>query len=243
MYAVAMHELVQLQAVGKRYGAIDVLADVDLTLRAGEVIGLIGPNGGGKSTLLLLMAGLIRPTHGTVHIDGVHAHETAVARKGSVGLITADAGVYPLLTGWENLIFFGGLFGVSPSQTRTHASSMVDELQLNAAMNRKTGTWSSGMKQKLSLVRARLLEPKLLLLDEPTANLDPIATDIIYRTVRREADEGLAVVLVTHDLTAAQTTCDRVAIIEGGIRHVEPISADLGSRHLLDLYDTHTVAR
>ena len=210
------------------------------------MLGLVGPNGGGKSTLLLLMAGLVRPTTGHVTVDGVPAHELAVARRGTVGLITADAGLYPLLTGWENLRFFGGLYGLSRAGVEERAAPLLDDLDLTEDMRRRVGDWSSGMKQKLSLVRAGLLDPKVLLLDEPTANLDPIGADAVYRVIRARADAGLAVVLVTHDLAAAEVICDRVAIVEGGVRHVEAFSGDRAApvpSRLLSLYQAHVVAR
>jgi ABC-type multidrug transport system ATPase subunit len=103
---------------GRRFGRREVLTNVDLQVNEGQVLGLIGPNGGGKSTLLMLLAGLVRPTSGTVTIDGIPADEVAVERTGVVGLVTAEPGVYPLLSGWENLVFFGGLYGLSEAQVR-----------------------------------------------------------------------------------------------------------------------------
>jgi len=237
---------VKLRGVHRRFGRVHVLSDVDLQVFPGEVLGLVGPNGGGKSTLLLLMAGLVSPSQGSVTVDDVPAESLATQQTGAVGLITAEAGVYPLLSGWENLDFFGGLFGLRRAETRERATPLLDELSLTQAMDRRVGTWSSGMKQKLSLVRARLLEPRVLLLDEPTANLDPLSAHAIYQTVRAEADRGLAVALVTHDLAAAEALCDRVAIVEGRIKHVEPLSGERRPPtppHLLALFETHVEAR
>jgi len=207
--------------VVRRYGKNAVVDGIDLDVYGGEILGLIGPNGGGKSTTLLLLAGLVRPTEGTVTVLGLPAHELATTRSGSIGLITADHGLYPLLTGWENLDFFGGLFGLSKAEVRTRATPLLEELGMLDALDRLATAYSSGMKQKLSLVRAQLLNPKVLLLDEPTANLDPVSANTIYEVVRREADRGLAVVLVTHDLRAAEGICDRVALIRQRVLHLE----------------------
>lgn len=234
--------LVELRDVSRRQRRHTVLSGVDLDAFSGQVLGLVGPNGGGKSTLLLLLAGLLAPSSGSVRVGGVPARELATRRTGSVGLITAEPGLYPLLTGWENLVFFGGLFGLSGQEARERATELVAALELTEAMDRRCGGWSSGMRQKLSLVRARLMRPRLLLLDEPTANLDPVSADTLWRTVRQAAEEGLAVVLVTHDLVAAEAICDRVAIVEGTIKHVEVLD---GRRHvpspghLLPLYRRH----
>ena len=216
-----------------------VLEGVDLTLGPGQVLALIGPNGGGKSTLLLMMAGLLRPTAGTVEVCGVPAHELAERQTGDVGLITAEPGVYPLLTGRENLNFFGGLYGLSPKEIARRSTDFLESLGLADDMERSVAEWSSGMRQKLSLARALLMSPKLLLLDEPTANLDPLAAHAIHETVRAQADRGVAVVLATHDLEAAEGICTQAALVRGRIlatRTFEgPRRAPVGGA-LFDLY-------
>lgn len=210
--------VVVARAAGRSFGAREVVAGVDLTLRAGEVIGVVGPNGGGKSTLLLLMAGLLRPTSGSVEVCGVAAHRLALTSAGLVGLVTARPGLYPLLTGWENLRHFGGLYGLSRDEVTSRAEPLLASLDLHDGLDDRVGQWSTGMQQKLSLVRALLLSPKLLLFDEPTANLDPVASDTLYVELRTRADDGLACVLVTHDLTAAEAVCDRVMLLDGEVK-------------------------
>ena len=191
--------------------------EVDLEVGEGEVLGIIGPNGGGKSTLLLLLAGLVEPTKGTVTVQGVPAHELARRGAGKVGLITATYGLYPLLSGWENLVFFAGLFGLSEDEVHQRADALLADLGMTEHLGRRVSTYSSGMQQKLSLTRALLMDPVLLLLDEPTANLDPVSARNIYTLLRARAARGLAVVLVTHDLHTAEHVCDRVVAIRGRI--------------------------
>lgn len=219
---------VRLVASGaaRNWRGTDVLTSVDLEVGGGEVMALIGPNGGGKSTLLLMFAGLVRPSAGTITLDGTPTHEIATSSSGSIGLITATPGLYPLLTGRENLEFFGGLYGLSVAEVADRAGEMVRDLGLGGVLDVKVAAYSSGMQQKLSLVRAQLLRPRVLLLDEPTANLDPVSTDTIHRVVRRLADGGMAVVLVTHDLHAAEWLCDRVAVLAGGLRAVERLEGE-----------------
>lgn len=232
-----------VDGVCRSFGGTEVLRDAHLAVGAGEVVGLVGPNGGGKSTLVLLMAGLIRPHQGRLTIDGRAAADLAQTAAGAIGLITADPGLYPLLTGEENLRFFGQLHGLSLAEVERRAAPWVQELDLGAALPTRTGAWSSGMKQKLSLVRARLCDPLVLLFDEPTANLDPIAADAVWRAVRQAAASGIAVVVATHDLNAVEAVCDRVAFLHKTVRHIEPLrgarSAPAPSR-LLDLYRAHT---
>jgi ABC-2 type transport system ATP-binding protein len=206
-----------MEGAGRAFGSRTVLSDVTLAVRAGEVLGVVGPNGGGKSTLLLLLAGLLTPTSGKVTVAGHPAHRLALDAAGLVGLVTARPGLYPLLTGRENLRHFGGLFGLPPSDVDAKATPLAQALAIESSLDARVGTWSTGMQQKLSLVRALLLSPKLLLLDEPTANLDPPVSRTLHAEVRRRADEGLACVLVTHDLEAAELFCDRVLLVDGRI--------------------------
>ncbi len=207
--------LLACRGLGRSFGASTVLADVDLSLDRGEVLGVVGPNGGGKSTLLLLLAGLLRPTRGSVEIAGIPAHRVATTRRGSIGLITAEHGVYPLLTGRENLSYFGGLFGLAPDAVLAQARPLLAQLELEKDLDVRVAAYSSGMRQKLSLVRATFLDPIVLLLDEPTSNLDPLSSRTIHRAVRQQAERGRAVVLVTHDLDAAASLCDRVLFLDG----------------------------
>ncbi len=214
-----MSVVVSIQGVEQSFGKQPpVLQDVSLELCEGEVLGLLGPNGGGKSTLLMLMAGLIAPTQGSVIVDGTPAADLALTNSGKVGLITAEPGLYPLLTGWENLYYFGGLFGLSRAEVEARAKPLLEELELDsAALTLRSSGYSSGMRQKVSLARALLLEPRLLLLDEPTSDLDPLSTQTLHAAVRRHADRGVAVGLVTHDLFAASHICNRVVVVGGRV--------------------------
>lgn len=213
--------IVSMKALAKAFGDTEVLAPLTKEISAGEVIGIVGPNGGGKSTLLSLMAGLQRPTSGSIEICGKPAHLIALQSAGLVGLVLARPGLYPLLNGRENLEYFGGLFGLSRAEVKSKAAELVELFGLGPHMEKRLGTWSTGMQQKLSLVRALLLSPKLLLVDEPAANLDPIAAKAFYDELRRRADSEeapLACVCVTHDLNAAEAISDRVWVVNGGIK-------------------------
>jgi ABC-2 type transport system ATP-binding protein len=210
--------VVVLKNAGRSFGKRAVLSGLNLTVSGGEMVGVAGPNGGGKSTLLLLMSGLLRPTTGSVSVCGTEAYALSLTAAGRVGLVTARPGLYPLLTGRENLQHFGGLFGLPPREVDEKAEPLARALELSTGFDERVGQMSTGMQQKLSLIRALLLSPKLLLFDEPTANLDPLASRVLYAEVRRRADAGLACVLVTHDLFAAEAVCDRVLLLDGRIK-------------------------
>lgn len=206
--------VVVLKNAGRSFGRRVVLSGLNLSVSGGELVGIVGPNGGGKSTLLLLMAGLLRPTVGSVTVCGIEAYALSLTSAGHVGLVTARPGLYPLLTGRENLRHFGGLFGLTPEEVDAKAEPLCKALELTTGFDDRVARWSTGMQQKLSLIRALLLRPQLLLFDEPTANLDPIASSVLYNEVRRRADDGLACVLVTHELAAAESVCDRVLLVD-----------------------------
>ena len=213
-----MSAVIVMEQAGRAFGARVVLSDLNVTVSGGEVVGVVGPNGGGKSTLLLLMSGLLRPTAGRVTVCGIDAHALSLTAAGRVGLVTARPGLYPLLTGRENLQHFGGLFGLSPREVDERAEPLTRALSLSTGFDERVGQLSTGMQQKLSLIRELLLSQQLLLFDEPTANLDPLASKALYAEVRRRADDGLACVLATHDLPAAEAICDRVLLVDGKVR-------------------------
>ena len=234
--------VIVVDELSKRFESEDILSKVSLTVASGEVLGLIGPNGGGKSTLLLAMAGLIRPTSGTVMVGGIPAHLLATQSSGSVGLITAHAGLYPLLTGRENLRYFGSLYGLSAKQVDKGAQPILERLEVAKHQDRRASEYSSGMLQKMSLARALLLSPRALLLDEPTSNLDPISTQTIHSAVRHQADAGIGVVLCTHNLLAAEFICDRVAVLQQRLldtADVPPTRRSPDNSRLYQLYVEH----
>lgn len=208
--------IVMTQA-SRAFAGREVLSRVDLTITPGELVGVVGPNGGGKSTLLLLMAGLLRASSGQVRVCGVDAHRLSLTTSGLVGLVTARPGLYPLLTARENLHHFAGLHGLSPGEVDARAAPLAAALGLGR-LDERVQVLSTGMQQKLSLIRALLLSPKVLLLDEPTANLDPVVSNTLAAEVRRRVDQGLACVWVTHDLAGAEAVCDRVLLVDGGVR-------------------------
>lgn len=206
-------------------------------MNQGEVVGLVGPNGGGKSTLLYLIAGLLKPTSGTITIGGLPAHRLAREAAGSVGLVTAQPGVYPALTVSENLAYFAGLYGrtVDP----VVLDGLVGDLDLTRALHQRVGLLSSGQQQKVSLLRALCLEPAVLLFDEPTANLDPVSADVVARAITGR--RGAAVVLCTHDLALAEQRCDRVLVFNRTVRHTHvPAPSPRITSPLLALFEAAT---
>ncbi|MCS6866725.1 MAG: ABC transporter ATP-binding protein [Gemmataceae bacterium] len=205
-----------LTDVTVRYGERVALDRVCLEVHRGEIVGLLGPNGSGKSSTLAVAAGLLEPATGTVQIEG---HSRAADPQGfalRVGLVPQEPAVYEEFTAYENLIFFGELYGLRGSDLRRRVVRTLARLQLTERAHDRVGTFSGGMKQRLNLAIALLHDPPVLLLDEPTAALDPASRDALLADLTRFRDDGHAILLTTHHIDEAEGGCDRVAILAGG---------------------------
>jgi ABC-2 type transport system ATP-binding protein len=191
---------------------------VNLTVEQGELFGLLGPNGAGKTTLIKLLCTLIVPTGGTARVDGYDLRQEA-AIKASVGLVTGDErSFYWRLSGRQNLEFFAALHGFSPDPARRRVQEVLNLVELAEVADEQFQTYSTGMRQRLSIARGLLHAPRLLFLDEPTKSLDPMATHHMHDLIRHRlvGQEGVTVFLATHRLEEAGQLCHRVAIMDQG---------------------------
>jgi ABC-type multidrug transport system ATPase subunit len=197
---------------------VPALRHVDLQVARGEIVGLIGPNGAGKSTLVKIVAGLLDADAGTVEVEGC---ATVLERRRALGLVLADdRGLYWRLDGRRNLVFFAQLQGLdrAAAEERATATAAAVGLDIDLGSKRVFG-YSSGMRARLNLARALLHEPPVLVLDEPTRSLDPVASDEVGRLLRAQADAGRAVLLSSHRLDEVTAWCDRVvALVDGSVR-------------------------
>jgi ABC-2 type transport system ATP-binding protein len=192
------------------------LRDVNLTVGRGELVGLVGPNGAGKTTLLKIVSTLLQPTTGDVLVDGHDPRLDARAVRDRIGLVLADdRALYWRLTGRENLEFFGVMHGLTHRDSRSRAGELLDQVGL-ASRDKLVFGYSSGMRARLSLARALLTRPPLLLLDEPTRALDPIASATVGEMLRQSAADGVAVLLSSHRLDEIEDVCDRIVVVTDG---------------------------
>lgn len=204
---------------------IPAVEDVNLNVEKGELFGLLGPNGAGKTTLIKILSTLILPTSGTVVVNGYRIHQE-LQIKASIGLVTGEErSFYWRLNGRENLKFFAILQGISQGEFSKRLNRIGEMLNLSDFIDRRFDSYSSGMKQRLAIARGLLHNPKILFLDEPTRNLDPIAASALREMIRKLAHkEGHTIILVTHQLHEAEELCNRVAIMhKGRIRIIESI--------------------
>lgn len=195
-------------------GAFRAVHDLSLEVKAGEVYGLIGPNGSGKSTTMKVILGLLKPTQGTTSIFGVPS--TEVSSRHSVGFLPENPYFYKHLTGRETLHFYGSLCGMRGAKLKSRADEMLALTGLEDAATRRVGGYSKGMLQRLGLAQALIHEPRLLVLDEPTAGVDPAGSRKIRDLIIEFRARGITVLVTSHLLEQMQEVCDRVGIMAHG---------------------------
>ncbi|HEY6897075.1 MAG TPA: ABC transporter ATP-binding protein [Rhodocyclaceae bacterium] len=209
-----MTKVIEARQVVKRYGEIEAVAGVDLTVEAGELFGLIGHNGAGKSTLFKMMLGLVPATAGEIHIDGrpVHGEEFRRVRR-HIGYLPENVVFYDNLSGLETLQFFARLKG-SPA---AECPAVLERVGLSFAAGRRVRGYSKGMRQRLGFAQALLGRPQLLFLDEPTSGLDPEGIREFYQILRELQGQGVTIVLTSHILSEIQERVGRLAIMKSGL--------------------------
>jgi ABC-2 type transport system ATP-binding protein len=205
-----------LRAVRVRYGGTPALDGVSLDVGRGEVVGLLGPNGSGKSTTLLAAAGVLDPAEGTITVDGIRRSDDPAAFAARVGLVPQECALYDELTAADNLLFVGRLYGLGGRELRRRVARTLSRVRLADRALHRVGTLSGGLRQRVNLAAALLHDPPVLLLDEPTAGLDPASRDALLADLARLRDDGHAVLFSTHHLDEAETACDRVAVLDRG---------------------------
>jgi ABC-2 type transport system ATP-binding protein len=205
----------ELHGLTKRYddGTL-ALADLDLTVPAGEFFGLLGPNGAGKTTLINAVCNLIRVTAGELRVFGEPAHDLSARRL--VGLAEQEINLDRFLTVWETLVYHGGYFGMGKGEAEERANEMIDTFDLQGKRDVRTPKLSGGMRRRLLLARALMHRPRLVILDEPTAGVDYELRMELWRYIRRLHAEGTTIFLTTHYLEEAEALCEDVALIRGG---------------------------
>ncbi len=187
---------------------------VDLSIRRGQVFGLLGPNGSGKSTTVKLLLGLLYPTRGSLKVLGESPRNVAVKRR--IGYLPEESYLYRYLTARETLDFFGSLFGIAADERRRRCAQLLDMVGLGPARNRPVGEFSKGMARRVGLAQALINDPDLVILDEPTSGLDPLGCREVKDLIRLLASRGKTVILSSHLLADVEDVCDEVVVLYGG---------------------------
>tara|TARA_B110000483_G_scaffold31235_2_gene37905 strand:+ start:2330 stop:3175 length:846 start_codon:yes stop_codon:yes gene_type:complete len=205
--------LLSIQGVTKNFAEVEALHEINLEIYSGEIVGLVGSNGAGKTTLLRLMAGVYKPSSGTVNLSN---GEPVTTMRHELGVVPESTGLYSRLTAWENIRYHSRMHGIPDSVSWARTEKFAEHLDMKESLGRHTKGFSRGMKQKTALLRALAHGPNILLLDEPTAGLDITSARTVRALVRQLRDEGGTVIYSTHQLAEAQQVCDRIVIIHNG---------------------------
>jgi ABC-2 type transport system ATP-binding protein len=206
----------RVDSLQKRYGAINAVAGVSFDLREGEVLGLLGPNGAGKTTVISMLATERAPSGGDATLFSHSLLREPMIVRRMIGIAPQDIAIYPMLTAAENLRFFGRIYDVSGALLENRIGELLHLVELEKRRNDYAGTLSGGMKRRLNLAAALVHSPRVLLLDEPTAGVDPQSRENIFEIVRRLRETGTAILYTTHYMEEAEGLCDRVGIMSQG---------------------------
>lgn len=197
-------------------GKIAAVQDLDLTCNYGEVMGLLGPNGAGKTTTLRMLSTILAPTRGTATVAGADVTNDPITVRQRVGFLSGTTGLYPRLTAKEVLQYFGRLHGMDEDTLGQRLEVVVKAFDLDEFLSGRCESLSTGQRQRVSIARAVIHDPRVLILDEPTTGLDLLAASDMIRFVESRREEGRCVLFSTHVLSEAERLCDRIAIVHAG---------------------------
>jgi ABC-2 type transport system ATP-binding protein len=229
--------MIGIQSLVKTYGKFTAVDGVSLDVKPGEIHGFLGPNGAGKTTTLRMIAGLLKPTSGTIAVNGHDVSREPEAAKASLGFIPDRPYIYEKLTAGEFLRFHGGLFGVNGQHIGPRVKEMLDLFELGRWENELVESFSHGMKQRLVMSAAFLHRPQAVVVDEPMVGLDPRGARLIKDVFRTMSQRGVGILMSTHTLEVAQEMCDRISIILKGRIIARGTVADI--RAMGDAADDH----
>lgn len=204
------------EGLSKHFNDFVAVDQVDLQVKAGEVLALLGPNGAGKTTTVRMLTSVLKPTSGKAQVAGYDIIEQAPQVRASVGILTEQHGLYGRMPGDEYLDFYGQLYEMAPEFRQKRINSLLTEFGLIEVRKKRIGEYSKGMRQKLALARALLHDPPVLLLDEPTSAMDPESARLVRDAIKGLRSEKRAIVICTHNLPEAEELADRIAIIRRG---------------------------
>ncbi|MCL7460715.1 ABC transporter ATP-binding protein [Micromonospora echinofusca] len=228
--------LIQARALVKRFGDFTAVDGIDVEVRAGEAFGFLGPNGAGKSSTMRMIGCTSPPSGGELRILGMDPVRDGPAIRARLGVCPQLDNLDPELTVQENLTTYARYFGISRRVARERAAELLDFVQLTERADSKVEPLSGGMKRRLTIARALVNEPEIVLLDEPTTGLDPQARHLVWERLFRLKQQGVTLVLTTHYMDEAEQLCDRLVVMDGG-----RIVAEGSPRALIDRHSTREV--
>jgi ABC-2 type transport system ATP-binding protein len=220
-----------MEELSRSFGSVQALDGLSLEVPRGAIFGLLGPNGAGKTTAIRLLLGLLRPTRGRAEVLGFDVGTQAGEIRSRAGALLEHTGLYERLSAEDNLEFFGRIWRMPRPKRRARVEELLRHLGLWERRSDLVGVWSAGMKRKLAVARVLLHRPELVILDEPTAGLDPVSASALHKDITElVAREGTTVLLTTHSMTEAELLCYRLAVIHRGRLVAEDSPARLRAR-------------
>jgi ABC-2 type transport system ATP-binding protein len=207
---------IEVNNLTKKFGDFTAVDDLSLTVKKGEIFGFLGPNGAGKSTTIRMLCTLAQPTSGSAKVAGYDLIKDSARVRENIGLVAEKMIMYDRLTAAENLRFFGKLYEIPKQKLEERIDELLELVDMQEWKNTQISKFSTGMKQRINVIRALLPEPKIVFMDEPTLGLDPQTTFSIRDITREINDSGVTVILTTHAMVEAEALSDRVAIIDHG---------------------------
>lgn len=217
-----------------RTGSIVALAGISFDATAGEIYGLLGPNGAGKTTALRILSTMLRPTSGSATVNGYDVLTQPALVRRQIGFVSANTAVYDRMTGWELVEYFGRLYGMDSDELRQRMETIFERLQMNNVRDVLCAKMSTGMKQKVSIARAIVHDPPVLVFDEATSGLDVLVARALLETVSELRDHGKCIIFSTHIMREAERVCDRIAIMRTGHILAEGTLSELRTRFAED---------
>ena len=236
-----MHALIEADGLSKKFGKVQALSELTLTLPPGEPVAILGPNGAGKTTFIRMVATLIAPDHGTLVVNGHDVEREPMAVRRMIGLAGQSAAVEEMMTGRENLVMVARLYGQGRAQAVASATRILEQMNLVEAADRRAKTYSGGMRRRLDLGASLVGSPRLLLLDEPTTGLDPVSRNEVWDAVHAMSEGGTDIVLTTQYLDEADHLAAAIVIIDGGRVIAQGTPSELKSRVGADMVELHTI--
>ena len=227
-----MEHLFRARELSKRYGDTDVVKDLSFEIARGECLGVIGPNGAGKTTTIRMCLGLTVPDHGSIDALGLSMPRDALAIKAQVGVVSQFDTLDPDFTLSENLLVYGRYFGMKDAQIRERIPRLLEFAALSHKADARPGELSGGMRRRLSLARALVNDPRLLMLDEPTTGLDPQARHLMWERLQLLLQQGKSILLTTHFMDEAERLCSRLLVLDHGRKIAEGRPRDLIAQYL-----------
>jgi len=213
-----MSNAISIENLVHRYKDAEQVAvnGISLEIKEGEIFGLLGPNGAGKTTTISILSGLIKPTQGKVSIHGFDVMQQSDESKKVIGVVPQEIALYPMLTANENLEFFGSMYGIHKAELKERIKHYLNLFGLENTGNKRVEQFSGGMKRRLNLIASLLHDPKILILDEPTASVDVQSRNLILEFLHDLNKKGTTILYTSHYLEEAENLCTEIAIIDDG---------------------------